>query len=172
MAHYRIDFATSIFNSEYTNGEAVHCKFIYAMQKPVFFAMQVIVPCIDDDVPFTSDEDCDRVFEWSHRFKRLCGKIVYSDSLDFDDENASVYVLMDAVHRRGGLLLPAGRWVPIGRLLMSMLWPGGEGTQAERDPLNFTLVLTIFRHGSVRSSCGTAASGIQSGPGPSRRSPR
>jgi hypothetical protein len=132
LAHHRDDFAASIFRYEHTNGEAVHYKFTYAMQNPVFFAMQVIVPCIDDDTPCASDEDGDMVFEWSHRFKLCFDKMVCSDSLCFDDRNASVYVLMDAVHRRGGLLLAAGRWVPLERLLMSMPWPGGEGAQLER----------------------------------------
>ena len=136
LAHNRCDLRDSIFKYEGVAGTKLY-KFVYAMQHPIFFAMQLLTDQVDEVLGYgpVQGEGGDDVFEWAHRLVGIGWQLVFSDSGDLNDSSSKVFVLMDGWHQRGNRVVSSSNWVPIEFLLMHMPWPEhGSKEPAESSP--------------------------------------
>lgn len=135
LAHHRADMTGAIFKYERNNGAIDMFKFVYAMQNPIFFAMLALRTATEaESLAMPIDDHADGLWEWRQCFMCDAWNLVYSDSGDFDDDAARVFVLLDSVHMSGGLIVSSDQWVPLEWLLMHMDWPERNGSDKPSAP--------------------------------------
>ena len=120
MASWRGEFWGSIFKFVYSDGRELYWRFLYASPNPISFAMHGMTELTAGS---PKDVDADPVCEWERQFILDPDNIRFNDNGNFDDGEATVYMLTDSVVYFRGRVLASGEWVLLPRLLIRLYWP-------------------------------------------------
>lgn len=124
LANNRDELRGCVLRYTRPSGERSWFKFLYAMQSPIFFAVLALREEMAEEIDNVSfGENQDDFLEWSQIFYVRDWRVLFSDSAELDDTDATIDIVCSARFRAGGQVVCSGEFQPLDLLLLYGGWP-------------------------------------------------